>query len=345
MLKKFAEDLKQRRLKANIPLEFITEKTRIDKKYLLEIESGNFSFQPPVYIRAFVKSYAECIGLDPETAIKRYDLARQNKNYDIEDISSAQVQENTSVSVPEVKVITEEPQVVIEDDLFVPIPTPEPKIVTEKDKKESIANFDAVSTSQANTVYSIDTKPQENTLLDAENNLPKNDFSHITPENKNLVPYIVSGIFLIIVIALGGYYYYNEVYLKENKPIAESEQNVQRYEEKAVQPQQVQTSQLSSDSLVLNISFSGKSWVRVVPDDNKGKMTELTGNSNESKEFKAKKGFFVWLGNSGPVTINFNNKKLEFTSKEGKSIRFTVDSLGTVKEILHKSAPTTTDEQ
>lgn len=83
-LKNFAEDLKHLREKSNFTLQNIYQKTRIDIKFLEAIEEGNFDVIESVYVRAFIKSYANAIGLDPEETIKNYDLAREEKLYSID---------------------------------------------------------------------------------------------------------------------------------------------------------------------------------------------------------------------------------------------------------------------
>lgn len=83
-LKNFASDLKHLREKSNLTLQNIYQRTRIDIKFLEAIEEGNFDVIESVYVRAFIKSYANAIGLDPEETIKNYDLAREEKLYSLE---------------------------------------------------------------------------------------------------------------------------------------------------------------------------------------------------------------------------------------------------------------------
>lgn len=78
-LKKLAEELKESREKAEITLEHIASKTRIDLKFLNAIEEGNFEVMPEVYIRAFIREYAAQCGLDPVSVLEKYDLAKQGK--------------------------------------------------------------------------------------------------------------------------------------------------------------------------------------------------------------------------------------------------------------------------
>ncbi|MCF8240407.1 MAG: DUF4115 domain-containing protein [Melioribacteraceae bacterium] len=79
VLREFAAELKKAREDKNLKLQDIFNKTRIDIKYLEAIENGNFEIMPEVYIRAFIKGYAKTVDINPENALKKYDMARQGK--------------------------------------------------------------------------------------------------------------------------------------------------------------------------------------------------------------------------------------------------------------------------
>ena len=79
-LESFAQELKAKREEKKITLREIYEKTRIDAKYLEEIEKGNFDFMPDVYIRAFIRKYADVVDLPQEEAMNMYDAAREGKS-------------------------------------------------------------------------------------------------------------------------------------------------------------------------------------------------------------------------------------------------------------------------
>jgi len=66
------EYLKKEREKKGITLEEASKVTRIRKAYLLSIEDGNIGMQSPVFIKGFVKSYAEFLGLDSADVIEKY---------------------------------------------------------------------------------------------------------------------------------------------------------------------------------------------------------------------------------------------------------------------------------
>jgi len=65
--------LKKARLERGISLEDLQETTKIRKKYLESIEEGNYKVLPgSFYVRAFIKSYAEAVGLDPTETLRLY---------------------------------------------------------------------------------------------------------------------------------------------------------------------------------------------------------------------------------------------------------------------------------
>ncbi len=79
-LKNFAAELKQIREQKDITLQSIHNQTRIDLRFLQAIEDANFQIMPEVYIRAFIKEYAQNIGLDGDVTLKKYELAKNGKS-------------------------------------------------------------------------------------------------------------------------------------------------------------------------------------------------------------------------------------------------------------------------
>jgi cytoskeletal protein RodZ len=82
MLNKFADELKLQREKSGLSLQQLATKTRIDIKFLEAIDQGNFAFLPDLYVKAFVKQYAKTVGLDENLMLKKYETAKEGKEYD-----------------------------------------------------------------------------------------------------------------------------------------------------------------------------------------------------------------------------------------------------------------------
>ncbi len=76
----FAEELHKQRSAKGISLNEIASITRINIQFLEALEQGNFSVLPQTYVRAFLREYAKCVGMDPNEIIKQYEtqLARVN---------------------------------------------------------------------------------------------------------------------------------------------------------------------------------------------------------------------------------------------------------------------------
>ncbi|WP_227935871.1 helix-turn-helix domain-containing protein [Alkalihalobacillus deserti] len=72
-LSELGQQLKEAREQNKISLDDLQQTTKIQKRYLIAIEEGRFDTLPGIfYARAFVKTYAEAIGLDPEPLFDQY---------------------------------------------------------------------------------------------------------------------------------------------------------------------------------------------------------------------------------------------------------------------------------
>lgn len=67
------ERLKETREELDMSLDTLQEKTKIQKRYLMAIENGDFHVLPgSFYARAFIKEYAIAVGLDPNELLDQY---------------------------------------------------------------------------------------------------------------------------------------------------------------------------------------------------------------------------------------------------------------------------------
>src|SRR5215831_14039372 len=66
--------LRRERELRKIPLEEVADHTRVKIEYLQAIESEHFEKLPGMtFARGYLKAYADCIGLDPEEVLLRFD--------------------------------------------------------------------------------------------------------------------------------------------------------------------------------------------------------------------------------------------------------------------------------
>lgn len=72
-MSELGQALKEAREQKGLSLDDLQERTKIQKRYLRAIEDGDFKQLPGnFYIRAFIKSYAETVGLDFSALIQQY---------------------------------------------------------------------------------------------------------------------------------------------------------------------------------------------------------------------------------------------------------------------------------
>jgi cytoskeletal protein RodZ len=72
-LKELGQVLKEAREAKGISLDELQESTKIQKRYLVSIEEGKFNVLPgDFYVRAFIKQYADAVGLDSKELIESH---------------------------------------------------------------------------------------------------------------------------------------------------------------------------------------------------------------------------------------------------------------------------------
>lgn len=301
MLNQFADELKKLRSESGLTLQQLANKTRIDLKFLEAIEQGNFAFLPELYVKAFVKQYAKTVGMDETIAIKKFDAAKEGKEYDpappapvIEEVKPERT-ENSSEQKPEIK----------EEQKLEPTKVEDHKPVVKS------------------------TSP-----LKSYADEPKRTEEDERKANKQLMIFGLGGVGLILVVALVYFLFFNNdnKIVVEETPIDEViEQTNQRYEEeKTVEPviNDSTVAEVASDSLYLTFVATESSWIFVVLDNNRTQEFTLSPNSKftiaASREFKAT------VGNSGSVNLQMNNKNVDFTGRPGSVRYFKLDKSGLI---------------
>jgi len=78
-LESFAAELKKTRIEKQISLMDISASTRINLKFLEALEDGNFAILPQTYVRAFIREYAEAVGLDTRRILGKYESIHHQK--------------------------------------------------------------------------------------------------------------------------------------------------------------------------------------------------------------------------------------------------------------------------
>ncbi|MBO8130770.1 MAG: DUF4115 domain-containing protein [Candidatus Marinimicrobia bacterium] len=80
----FYLELKKRREELGLSLDQISERTKINKKYLEAFEKGDFTILPETYIRLFLRSYAKELDFDPDKIIEEYVSYKSQKDESVQ---------------------------------------------------------------------------------------------------------------------------------------------------------------------------------------------------------------------------------------------------------------------
>ncbi len=304
MFDKLAEELKEARIKSNLTLKQLSVRTRIDLKFLEAIEEGNLSFLPDLYVKAFIKEYADVVGLDPEIMLKKYEAAKEGLPFEEPSEEQGNTEQETykEEDKPEETAGQTPPQ------------KPDEKTEAKPDSSEQPEKFREVkhSAHQSDAVYS---KPPA--TFDSIS--PKR--SEPAPANKSAIMAAASiggAIILIGLIYLLFFNESNEIVVPE-KPYDEVvTESQQRYQETPAQAEDsTQNNIVSGDSLNLLIQASDTSWIKLILDNKKEEEFILFPNSQKS--LKAEDGFKITFGRSSAIKLQLNNKPLDF-KPESKSV-------------------------
>ncbi|MFC4617411.1 helix-turn-helix domain-containing protein [Camelliibacillus cellulosilyticus] len=101
-LGELGQTLKEKREEKGLSLDDIQEMTKIQKRYLVAIEAGEYAQLPGnFYTRAFIKNYAEVLGLDPKEifALHRAELPQLETEHE-NDVTPTRVRRRSREVVP-----------------------------------------------------------------------------------------------------------------------------------------------------------------------------------------------------------------------------------------------------
>lgn len=356
MLKTFAEDLKYTREENNITLRDVSNKTRLNISILESLESGDYSFQPQAYIRAFLKQYITAIGLDPEEILFDYDLARSGK-YKSKRQNTSTVRESSQVETIEEKQ-SEKKFSVTEKirEIVVPphkpaeeIPVPE----AEPENNESNISPHAIENEEKELIESKEDKPRNKFSIDANKSVQNKTVNPIVSNNSDTFSFLRAPvfryilIFIIIALILAGIYSLISIIFLEgskSKPevIRQNFDDVVNEQERKIlgkrTPEEIQDSIRKAeellaaplDSITLKINSVSPGTIFIVTDStNYNKPEKIEFSANQVGEFKAGKSFHVSSANTESFEAFINNKAVKFDSKTVSKVK--LDKNGIVK--------------
>jgi cytoskeletal protein RodZ len=128
-MKTFFRDLKSAREARGITLQQIADATLINIAFLDALERGNDGILPHTYVRAFIREYAQVVGLNPDETMRRYDESRHLAD---QPAGAADVAESgPRVSAPP-------PPILIDEETVSPPPSTGPFLSTEPRRRPTI---------------------------------------------------------------------------------------------------------------------------------------------------------------------------------------------------------------
>ncbi len=292
MFDKLSDELREQREKSNISLQQLANKTRIDLKFLEAIEQGNFGFLPELYVKAFIKQYAKTVGLDEDLIIKKYEAAKEGREYDPNQV--VPVEKTKEAIKPE------------------PIQRPAPKQPeTRPDVKP-------------------DVKPAKSYFENPLEKNP-DEHNKSNKNNLTLILAAAAAVIVLVIVFVFVLNNKNEKIVVEETPIEDVVgQSSQRYEEEpaAQTPSDSMVAPVSTDSLYLTFSAKETSWIYVISDDKK--VNEFTLSPNSKFRVASADNFKVTVGNSGGITLQLNNQPIDFAGRSGSVRHFKLDRTGLV---------------
>ncbi|MBI1936779.1 MAG: DUF4115 domain-containing protein [Ignavibacteriales bacterium] len=207
---------------------------------------------------------------------------------------------------------------------------------------DTIKKFDQAKTGKTETetkhehekVTVHEKEEEKNKFEEAEKPLSstttENVFKNILTNKNNL---LIAGASFVVILILAYFLFINkgETEIIAEEPYAElnAGESNSRFEIDSTEHAQVTAPQ--DDSLDLQITASGKVWVKVLKDNK-----EIFRNfieSNQRKNFRAYKEFRVVVGNAGAVKLSLENKVLLLNPKMGEIRNYIINS-DTVKSYL-----------
>ncbi len=72
-MKPLHKELKDIRIEKGVTIEDISRETKIRASFLERMEDGDFNVVPEPFMRAFIREYAEAVGIDPARVIARHE--------------------------------------------------------------------------------------------------------------------------------------------------------------------------------------------------------------------------------------------------------------------------------
>ncbi|MBC6972080.1 helix-turn-helix domain-containing protein [Bacillus sp. Xin] len=109
------QKLKEAREAKGLSIDQLHEVTKIQKRYLITIEEGDYSILPGAfYARAFIKQYADAVGLNGEELLVEYQsVIPQSESHDVPQVSKSQKTQETMQKAASLPIADHMPKILI----------------------------------------------------------------------------------------------------------------------------------------------------------------------------------------------------------------------------------------
>lgn len=292
MFDELANELKTARENNSMSLAQVSNKSKIDLKFLEAMEQGDFAFLPDLYVRAFVKNFAKTVGLDEKKIQKKYDAARQGIPFVEEDPPKKELK-------------------------IIPADLPKKEPVAEVQKDKPVSQIPKTELKKKDTLFTFDAVGA---------NAPTQDTSTAAQKRSLVTLASLVGIILLLVLAYFLFFDKGEQIIVAEKPIEDVINQNQRYVEEDQTADNADVLLGTADSLLLAINASDTSWIKVQVDNSSSEDFILLPNSQKS--IKAKTNYQITFGNSSAIKLQLNNNPLSFSGKKKSVLSVLIDKNG-----------------
>ncbi|TYR77459.1 helix-turn-helix domain-containing protein [Rossellomorea vietnamensis] len=276
-------------------LDDLQNMTKIQKRYLMGIEEGNYEMMPgKFYVRAFIKQYAEAVGLDPERIFEEYpnDIPVTNAG-DLPELS--RVQSRKPVSESSSKVLNIIPKILVA--LFVigavfvvwyllPNTFGNDNAGTGNDQEESVDYSESPEVQQ----------PEDEDEETAESGDSAGSSEEGTDSEEN----------------------------EENEEDAEepAEQPSQEITVAKVSGKETTYDLKNAENFNLNIAASGDTWIGVYNSKDEQLFSQMMKNGDsESFDLSEDGEAFIIVGNAPAATIKVNDEQINYEVSASEVVR------------------------
>lgn len=304
--------LKETREEKGITIEEASKETKIRKKYILALENDEFNKIPgQVYQKAFLKTYADFLGIDKDNILEEYQLDQQLSGVEEESLgrSKRRSKKNKKATFFNlVSRITGKAMIIILIILLLAGVVGYNLIIMDSSNgNNNLIETEEVEQTVEDEEENLDSSTDE-LLLESESNQDiennSND-SETEGNNNNLLetgidPTDLSG----DSVQLG-----EEIVvdLEDEEDLAEiSEQEIEAENEENEENEEPAENQIEDTPSYFNVIASGESWVRVTVDGE----TEFEGiiNDGDILEYQPDEEVQIRVGNAAAISVEYGEE-------------------------------------